>query len=169
MSPQRPVGVTILAGLQFFYSGLGLLISLAVLLIRPFRQSLVDATLEAVRASLATSPELANTEVLSPESLSTFVQVGAGVGVGIALIGILLGFGLLRLKKWAWFGTLGLQILQIFGGLQTVSAALGNGAVPRSSLYQQITQLVIAGLIVFYLFKPTVRQAFKRPQRMSEK
>ncbi|GAB4355318.1 MAG: hypothetical protein Fur0042_24560 [Cyanophyceae cyanobacterium] len=164
MSPQRPIGVTILACLQFFHSGLGLLVSLAILLIEPFRQTLVDAALVAARAAIEASPEVTSPEALSPDFLETFIQVGAAVGIGVALLGIGLGFGLLRLKRWAWFCTLGLQVLQIIGGLQTVAAALGNGALPRSSLYQQIVQLVISGVIVFYLFRPAVRQAFKRPK-----
>jgi uncharacterized membrane protein (DUF2068 family) len=164
MSPPRPIGVTILAGLQFFYSGLGLLASGSVLLIEPFRQTLLDATLAVMRAAQASSPDLANTELISPEMLATLIQVGAGVGLAMALIGILLGFGLLRLKPWAWFCTLGLQMLQIFGSLQTLATALGSGGLPRSSLYQQMVQLLISGAIVFYLFRPAVRRAFKRPK-----
>lgn len=153
----RPLGVTILAGLQFFFSGFGLLMSLALLLFKPFRDGILEASMQVVRSN----PDLSQSPV-TPELLDSALQAGAVGGIVVSLIGLLLGYGLLKLKKWAWICTLILQIIQILGALQGIFAALGAGGATGVPLSQQIFQLILSLIIVYYLFRPEVKQAFGR-------
>lgn len=156
MNPHRPIGVTILAGLQFFYSGFGLLVSLAILLIQPFRDNLVQTSLQMMKSS----PELSTSPMISADFLEGAVKAGAVGGIIFSLIGLLLGYGLLKLKKWAWICTLILQVLQILGSLQGIFGVMGARSAPGVAISQQIFQLIVSGVIVYYLFRPEVKQAF---------
>lgn len=153
----RPIGVTILAGLQFFYSGFGLFFSLAILLIKPFRDGLIKTSMQM----LTSNPEFQGTQIPA-ELMQGSIMMGAGLGVLFSLIGLLLGYGLLKLKGWAWISTLILQILQILGCLQGIFAIVGSRSVPGISISQQIFQLIISGAIIYYLFRRDVKQAFGR-------
>lgn len=153
----RPVGVTILASLQFFYSGFGLLFSISILLIKPFRDGLIQASMQM----LTSNPQFQEAQS-SAEFMQRVIMMGAGAGILFGLVGLLLGYGLLKLKSWAWICTLILQILQILGGLQGIFAIVGSSSVPAISISQQIFQLLISGIIIYYLFRPDVKQAFGR-------
>ncbi len=156
MENNRPVGVTILAGLQFFYSGFGLLISLALLLIKPFQDTIIDASIQTI----ANDPALAEAaELLTPDLFRISLLFGAGMGIFFGLIGLLMGFGLLKLKKWAWIGTLILQIFQVLGGLQGLLGLI-NGSLPAITASQLLFQLVLSVCILFYLFQGNVRHSF---------
>lgn len=155
----RPTGVTVLASLQFFYSGYGILSCLALLLVAPFRDSLLQAAMQIIE----NDPNLQESG-LSIEMMQQFMQVilmvGAGVGLLLSLLGILLGFGLLKLKGWAWIGTLILQILQIIGGVQGIFSGLGSGAVSGVSVSMALFQTLLSGAIIYYLLRRDVKQAF---------
>jgi len=156
MTTSRPVGVTILSGLQFFYSGFGLLVSLSILIFKSFRDTIVQASMQAIK----NSPELSNSPIISADFFDAAIKVGAAVGIVFSLIGLLLGYGLLKLKKWAWICTLILQSLQILGALQGILSVFGSRAVPGITISQQVFQLIISSIIIYYLFKPEVRQSF---------
>jgi hypothetical protein len=152
----RPIGVTVLAGLQFFYSGFGLLFGLAILLIKPFRDGLIKTSMQ-----MLTNPQFQGTQI-PVEFMQGAIIVGAGVGVFFSLVGLLLGYGLLKLKSWAWICTLILHTLHILGGLRGVFAILGLRSMPGINISQQIFQLIISGAIIYYLLRRDVRQAFSR-------
>jgi ABC-type polysaccharide/polyol phosphate export permease len=152
-----PVGVTILAGLQFFYSGIGLFVSLAILLIKPYRDGLIKASMQI----LSNNPQLQGTQI-STEFMQGSLMIGAGVGILFSLVGLVLGYGLLKLKSWAWICTLILQVLQILSGLQSISTVVGSSSMPGISISQQIFQLILSGAIIYYLFRRDVKQAFGR-------
>ncbi|MEO1296864.1 MAG: hypothetical protein AAFW75_13860 [Cyanobacteria bacterium J06636_16] len=151
----RPTGVKVLAGLQFFYSGFGLLSSIAILLIKPFRDSLVESSLQI----LANNPQFQDIS-LPVELFQISLMLGAGFGILFSLFGLLLGFSLLKLQKWAWICTLILQIIQILGSLQGIVAIFSMNSVTGLSLSQQIFQFAISGVIIYYLLKRDIRQAF---------
>jgi hypothetical protein len=90
---------------------------------------------------------------------------GAGAVGGLAIIGgiILLvagavnlafGIGAWTLKPWAW--TLGVAAQ----GLSLLVVVLN--VVGGSPIGGQIVSIVISGIILYYLFTPTVKQAFGR-------
>jgi hypothetical protein len=70
----RPIGVTILASLQFFYSGFGLLFSLAILLIKPFRDGLIKTSMQM----LTSNPQFQGTQIPT-ELMQGSIMIGAGV------------------------------------------------------------------------------------------
>ena len=158
MNTNRPTGVTVLSGLQFFYSGYGLLVSLAILLFKPFRDNLIQASMQMLKSS----PELSNYPLVSADFFEGVIKAGAVGGIVFSSIGLLLGYGLLKLKKWAWICTLILQVFQILGGLQGIFSVIGARTVPGITISQHIFQLIVSGAIVYYLFRPEVKQSFGR-------
>jgi hypothetical protein len=163
----RPLGVTVLAGLQFFYSGFGLLMSLAVIFIPQFRQLLITTTIESMKLQLQTTQtvQTAETERINSmmlEAVPTMITVGGIIGIVFAIVGGLLGYGLLKQKQWAWILTLIVQIFQALGTVQVIISSLIQGSM--ATLGQMVFQLAIISGILYYLFRPEVRQAFKRPK-----
>ncbi len=152
MSANRPVVITILAVLQFFFSGFGLILSISLVALAPLRDLIVKTALELLKDS----PDAA--EIASPE-LVQGILLGVGVvGIIFSLLRILLGYGLLKLYKWAWFCTLVLQILQALGSFQGLLSAITVPAL--AAIPQQLFQLLTSGAIIYCLFLLTVRQTF---------
>jgi lysylphosphatidylglycerol synthetase-like protein (DUF2156 family) len=75
--------------------------------------------------------------------------IGGVIGIVAVIIGLVavgLGYGLWKGSSWAWTATLILEILGLLAGL---------AALPTS-----IVSLLIAALIIYYLFRPNVKQYF---------
>lgn len=137
---QRPTGVTILAVLAF--CGAGLLVIFALI-------SLLGG---AVVSTLASS------------------RMGSIAGMGVAVLGIFLlffavvdlviGVGLLKLKNWARIVTVIICVLAL---LSTVLSILNPFHVHVFFFFFLIRRLVFAAIyawILWYLFQPHVKQAF---------
>lgn len=138
----RPTGVTILAVLQAILSGMSLLAGISIL-------ALKDVFLEA----LVATPEFQQSAQDLPPGVLEGVATATGIIVLISgLIGLLLAYGLFKLKGWAWIVTL---IFQILGILSSIINLI-NGISPGVT----VIQLVIAGVIVYYLLRPEVKRAF---------
>lgn len=137
---KRPIGVTVLGVLQILGGGLFLLAAAAMLLgdrVDMGRQVYHVANLPARHD----------------------VQVTLGVIALLAgLLQLLIGFGLLGLKAWAWtFSALGAGANFVFG---VVSIADGV----RLSEEQRFS-MVVSLIVLVYLLLPGVREAFfaKKP------
>ena len=96
-------------------------------------------------------------EVVSSEvdPLATAVMV---VALLIATASIGLAVGLLKRKRWAWFATLlleGINVVVMLFGLATQ----GLGAVASYG----ILAMVVAFTVFYYLTRPHVAAAFRRP------
>jgi hypothetical protein len=154
----RPISVTILAGLQFFASGFGLLGSLAIFLVKPFRDELLRAAMQI----LAKEPQFQDPEIAQVLGgvMQGVMLMGAGLGVIFALIGFFFGYGLLKLKRWAWIGTLVLRILQISGSTQGILSIVRTKSWSGVSPSLQLFQFLLAGVMLYYLLRRDVRQAF---------
>lgn len=86
----------------------------------------------------------------------------AGAGIVASILGIVIiilgglslvvAYGLWTLQAWAWITAVVLQGIGILFNLVTLIQ--GNAGV--------IFSLVISGVILYYLFRPNVRQAFGR-------
>src|SRR2546428_12515869 len=105
MPAKRPIGVTILGILTILFGVLGILVGLVLLLV----------------AAVATALPLA-------------VQAYAGLLLGLAalvtiisIIAIVAGGGLLRLRKWAWWLTIIVGVLNIVSNIGTYAIFPGNG------------------------------------------
>lgn len=136
---KRPTGVTILAVLAVIYGTFNLLLALLGLLGSALKASGVAGG--AVKYSAGTL---------------------AYATISDALLGILLlafGIGAFRLMAWAW--TMGvvvlvLDVLRQLVGL--VIQGISAGAIVRDSI-----TIVIALLVLWYLFRPHVRAVFRAP------
>ena len=134
---QRPTGVTILAVLAV----IGGLLSLAFGAFSTF----LGPALGAAMAEQSSDP-----------AMTAFGGVVVAMGVAFLLHGLLqlvTAYGLFTLKGWAWLLAVIMQVFSvILNGLQIVRGEYGGA----------IIAVLIAGGILYYLFRPHVKAAFGR-------
>jgi hypothetical protein len=91
------------------------------------------------------------TELELPGFAPILIGVGAfTLALGIATI--VISWGLLKAKGWAWLLTVIIAIISIIGSI----AAIASGSI------WHIILLVIYGAIVYYMFTPDVKAYFGR-------
>jgi hypothetical protein len=95
------------------------------------------------------SPELASTIT---NTIMTVVMITAGIGIAIGIACFLLAWGLFIGKGWAWIITVILAIISIVFSIMGV----GSGG------YVNIINIVISGIILYYLYRPAVKSFFGR-------
>jgi hypothetical protein len=95
------------------------------------------------------SPEMASTIT---NTIMTVVWITAGIGIAIGSACFLLAWGLFKAKGWAWTITLILAIISI------IFSILGVG----SGGFVNIINIVISGIILYYLYRPAVKSFFGR-------
>lgn len=127
----RPLGVTILAILEFVGGVLALLLGLFFMAVGPYVAELFAGT--AV-----------------PPLLSALLGVLGVVFLVAGLVALLVGWGLWTGKGWAWWIVVVLEVLGVVSSL--AGLAMGD---PSSLL-----GLLIAALILYYFFKPHVKDFF---------
>lgn len=132
---QRPLGVTILAVLNAIGGVLGLLASL-------FMLGLFGLGGSAVAPQAATA--------VTANALFTLI---------ISIGQLVVAFGLWRLMGWAWFATAVVTLMnfgnafwRMVGGFQAGNAVDITGG---------LVAVVIGGIILYYLYRPDVRGAFR--------
>jgi len=144
---KRPIGVTIIAiltiigGIALLIGGLGF-ISFAGIL--------------SVVSSEESSTEAANIAALGilPMILGVFMVI-------IGIIYLIVSYGLLKGKGWAWTITI---IVTIIGIVIQIISAVSTGLLTSSlasGLATHIIGIIISGIIIFYLYRPHVRAYFK--------
>ena len=133
---KRPVGVTILAVIAVIYGIFNLLIALL---------GLLGSALLASR--------------VAPAAIKYSAGTLAYATVSDTLLGILFlafGIGALRLKGWAWTVGVIVLVLEVVRGVAGfVMQGFTVGTIVRGSI-----TIVIAALLIWYLFRPNVRGAF---------
>jgi hypothetical protein len=135
---QRPLGVTILAVLEVLGGLLFLLVALAsfllafVLNISDFQQ----------RYGVDIPQEILNLG-------SAFFAVVGVVLIIIAILSFILAWGFLKGKRWAWLLGVVLSVLEIIGG-----------AVSIFSASPSVLGLIIAVIVLVYLFLPSTKAWF---------
>lgn len=133
---QRPIGITILAILLFIAATLFIIAGLAFIALGPLIESLMRESMVGLRGSPALISLLAGAFGIF------FLVVGAIVFV--------LGWGLWTGKGWAWW----LQvILTALGALSSLLAIAEGDAT-------SLVGLLIDALIIYYFFKPHVKDYF---------
>ena len=133
----RPVGITLLGILQVLFGAAGLTIGLGLL-----------AFTDPIVGHFATAPAI-------PLERSWVAGMGWAL-ILLALLAWAYAYGLFKLQRWAWWATLVPQVLSLMG---TLLAASNGQAAPLQLLFSLILPLAI----VYYLFRPEVKQAFGRP------
>jgi uncharacterized membrane protein (DUF2068 family) len=77
-------------------------------------------------------------------------------GIASAVIDLIVAYGLLALKRWAW-------LLALVGvGLTVVTGVLGLFSGGLMAFCCGVLGLIVPAVILFYLMRPDVRQAFGR-------
>jgi len=131
---ERPLGVTVLAVLDIITGILVIIGGIAIAEIVMMFPMIADMTIFAGFAA-------------------TFGAVFGGVLVIMGVIAFLVGWGFWKGKEWAW--TLGviLYVICIILGLLPILRGDVSG----------IVGIIVGGVILYYLFKPSVRAWFKFP------
>jgi uncharacterized membrane protein len=138
---QRPVGVTILAVIAIIYGIFSLLLALLGLL--------GEALLASGFGNLASR---ASASGLSAGLLAYAAIVDAVLGI----LYLVFGIGAFSLKRWAW--TAGVVVLVLDVVRQIVGFVI-QGVNTNKIIIASIT-IVIALVLLGYLFRPNVRAAF---------
>jgi hypothetical protein len=145
----RPVGVTVLAILDFIGAGLCVLGGLGMMLGGGFIATMINQQGGQGSAGAA----------------GIFAGLGAAAGVFIIIIGgvsALVGFGLWKLKGWARIVSI---VLAGIGGAFQLLGLLGSLAhFNLFAVVWSLFWLAIDALIIWYLLKPEVKAAFQAPQ-----
>ncbi len=141
----RPTGVTILAVLDFL--GAALFLLLAAVFVLGF----------SLLGSVAGQSGDAGGEA----GMAVLMGLGAAAGViffVIALISLVVGIGLWKLKNWARILTIVFSVLGVLSNLAGTAIPLLTGD-PVSAV-SSVIGLGVNGLILWYMFQPHVREAF---------
>jgi hypothetical protein len=144
----RPVGVTILAILDFIGAAFCLLGGIGMILGGGFIATMMSQQGQG-----------------SAGAAGLLAGLGAAAGVFIIVMGgvcALVGFGLWKLKGWARIVTI------VLTGISAAFQLLGLlGSFAHFNLFAVVWSLfwvAIDGLIIWYLLKPEVKAAFQAPQ-----
>lgn len=139
----RPVGVVIIAILQIVSSVFGIALGAIILIFG-----------DRVIQWLAQTPEFQDAFQDIPTSFISTIAVVVGIlSIIFGLLGILIAWGLLMLKLWAWVLTI---VFQSLGAASNLVAVL-TGQLS----FGIIIQLAISALIIYYLLRSDVRRAFR--------
>lgn len=133
---KRPSGITILAVVAIIYGIFNLLLALLGLLGSALLASGIGA--RAIKFSAGTLAYATTSDAI------------------LGIVFLAFGIGALRLKRWAWtmgVAALVLEVVRQVVGL--VMQGFSAGAIVRDTI-----TIVIAALLLWYLFRPSVHGAF---------
>ena len=84
--------------------------------------------------------------------LGGFIGVVGGILIAIGIASFVVAWGLLKGKAWAWIVTIIITIISII--LNIISIIAGS--------IESIVGLIINGIIIYYLYRPSVKSYFGR-------
>jgi hypothetical protein len=140
----RPLGVTIIA-ILIIIGGIALLIGGLLF--------------------IAFAGILSSTENSSNNSIGIASLISIPLSLGMVILGIIylvVSYGLLKGKGWAWIITI---VVTIIGLIIQIISAIITGLVSSSidaALASHFIGIIISGVIIFYLYTPNVRTYFRR-------
>lgn len=169
---KRPIGVTIIAiltiigGVLLTFGGISLLAFGAFFTAVP-----VDVFLEEELQQLQQQQQQDLQNAAELQALARFLGgVGIAIGAIVLAVGIgylIVSYGLLKGKGWAWTTTVILTIIaiavQIVSG---VTASMFNASFIEDTntfvtgIIAQIVGIAINGVILYYLYRPNVKTFF---------
>jgi hypothetical protein len=180
---KRPIGVTIIAiltiigGIILTFGGISLLAFGAFFTSVPI-DVFISEQMQQQQQQLQLQQQLDQQELQSAAELQALAQFLGGVGVAIGAIVLAVGvgylivsYGLLKGKGWAWIITVILTIIAI--AVQIVSgitASMFNASFIDDTnsfvtgIIAQIVGIAINGVILYYLYRPNVKAFFGKSQ-----
>lgn len=155
METKRPVGVTIIAILAIIGGILLLFGGIAFVALAPIL-SQINTISDNNSSNSSFSLNINGTDVTVPKNalflFGGFLGIIGGMLIVIGIAGFVVAWGLLTGKGWAWIVTIIVAIISIILNLIVViSGALEN-----------IIGLIIYGIIIYYLYRPSVKSYFGR-------
>ena len=180
---KRPIGVTIIAiltiisGIILTFGGISLLAFGAFFTSVPI-DVFISEQMQQQQQQLQLQEQQDQQELQSAAELQALAQFLGGVGVAIGAIVLAVGvgylivsYGLLKGKGWAWIITVILTIIAI--AVQIVSgitASMFNASFIDDTnsfvtgIITQIVGIAINGVILYYLYRPNVKAFFGKSQ-----
>jgi hypothetical protein len=93
-----------------------------------------------------------------PGGLAPGIIASGGFTLALGIATLVISWGLLKAKGWAWLLTVIIAIISIINSI----AALFVGSIPH------IIMIIIYGAILYYLFRPDVKSYFGRAQEIQK-
>jgi hypothetical protein len=154
LETKRPVGVTIIAILAIIGGILLLFGGIAFVALAPILSQI--NTIDDNSSNSSFSLNINGTDVTVPKNtlfiFGGFLGIIGGALIVIGIAGFVVAWGLLTGKGWAWIVTIIVAIISIILNLIVViSGGLEN-----------IIGLIIYGIIIYYLYRPSVKSYFGR-------
>lgn len=169
---KRPFGVTIIAILALvgsvvlIFGGLSSLVSGAFFAVIPIENVMTEMEQQ----------EQGQQQTLSVAELHALIQLlGSSsiiMGAIVMVIGIgylIVSYGLLKGREWAWTITVVLTMISIIVQIVfIITTSILNASLHHdmnTSLYHLIDQIIgiaINGIILYYLYRPSVKRYFKK-------
>ncbi|MFY9966968.1 MAG: hypothetical protein WBL44_04575 [Nitrososphaeraceae archaeon] len=181
---KRPIGVTIIAiltiisGIILTFGGISLLAFGAFFTSVPIDVFISEQMQQQQQQQLQLQEQQDQQELQSAAELQALAQFLGGVGIAIGAIVLAVGvgylivsYGLLKGKGWAWIITVILTIIAI--AVQIVSgitASMFNASFIDDTnsfvtgIIAQIVGIAIDGVILYYLYRPNVKAFFDKSQ-----
>lgn len=181
---KRPIGVTIIAiltiisGIILTFGGISLLAFGAFFTSVPIDVFISEQMHQHQQQQLQLQEQQDQQELQSAAELQALAQFLGGVGIAIGAIVLAVGvgylivsYGLLKGKGWAWIITVILTIIAI--AVQIVSgitASMFNASFIDDTnsfvtgIIAQIVGIAIDGVILYYLYRPNVKAFFGKSQ-----
>jgi hypothetical protein len=162
-STNRPQGVTIVVILMIINGVILIGAAVFTIYLVPILVGQISDTLtgnlSANLGNLTLGLNLTEGEQISPQliaaiinTITTIAMITAAIGIAIGIACFVLAWGLFRAKGWAWIITLILAIISVVFSIM----ALGGGG------FVNIINIIIGGVIIYYLYRPTVKAYFGR-------
>jgi hypothetical protein len=172
-SIKRPTGVTIIAILTIIGGVLLVIGGLSLLVLGAFFAAVPIDTIISEQQQQQLQPEIQNEAEL--QALSQFVgSIGIVIGAIVLAVGIgylVVSYGLLKGKGWAWTITVILTIIGIIiQVISVISVSMINASFTSdmnslvSGIVSYIIGIAINGVILYYLYRPNVKAYFGKSQ-----
>ena len=149
---ERPDGITVIA-ILIIIGGIFLLIGGTSLLG-------LGAVLSTASEDIIQSNGISS-DLTQLASLGTIPIVLGAVMLILGIAYLIVSYGLLKGKAWAWIITI---IVTIIGLIVQIISAIIAGSITSSALYglaSHIVGMIISGAIIYYMFRPHVKAFYR--------
>ena len=160
---KQPTGVTILGVLSIIGGILSIILGSGMALFG----SIVSQFSESDMSDILEDKDLSNLNSTDVRTSLNEIQNLSGsffiLGIFLAPLGIadiIIGWALLRGKRWAWIGTVILTIISVI--FNVVAIILTGIPVDAVTIGVDIAGFTLAGIILWYLYRPNVKSYFGR-------
>jgi hypothetical protein len=154
LETKRPTGVTIIAILAIIGGILLLFGGITLVILAPILSQVNMSNNNISNSSI--SLNINGTDVTIPKNtlflFGGFLGVIGGMLIVIGIASFVVAWGLLTGKGWAWIVTIIIVIISII--LNIILIVSGS--------FESVIGLIIDGIIIYYLYRPSVKSYFGR-------